>query len=76
MCDDSLSRHTISINQQFAEQLLATYPAANTVPQAITLAADDGVKYKQAIEGDLECYVRALARDEVKRLDRGELADD
>ncbi|WP_160164279.1 hypothetical protein [Natrinema gari] len=44
---------------------MTTYPAANTVPQAILPAAQDGLDYKQAIGTDLESYVRKTVRDEL-----------
>lgn len=65
MCDETTARHTVSTNEQFVEELMTTYPAANTVPQAILPAAQDGLDYKQAIGTDLESYVRKTVRDEL-----------
>ncbi len=72
MTDSTTSKHTVTTNEEFIEELLETYSAANTASQALICAAQDGVQYRQAISGDLECYVRELVRDELET----ETADD
>lgn len=63
MSDNQTSSHTVTIDKQFAEQLCEQYPAATSVPQAIVMAAQDGVAFKQSFDSDLETYVSELARD-------------
>jgi len=65
MTDSTTSKHTVTTNEEFIDKILDTYPAPNTASQALICAAQDGVQYRQAISGDLECYVRELVRDEL-----------
>lgn len=65
MCDDQTARHTVTSNEQFVDSLMATYPAANSVSQAWLMAAQDGLRFQQALENDLESYVRETVRDEL-----------
>jgi|GEM_PF-1907662 len=71
MSDCDTTRHTVTVDEQFADQLLARYPAATSVPQALLMAAQDGVAFKQSFGSDLKTYVDATARESA----RDELTD-
>lgn len=65
MTDNSTTKTTVRVDEQFAEELDSLYPAANSLPQALLHAAQDGVDFRQAISGDPEAFVREVATDEV-----------
>lgn len=58
-------RHTVSTTAQFDEKLMAAYPSASSVSQAICMAADDGLTLRNALDDDLEAFVREVVRDEL-----------
>lgn len=67
MADDNPSRHNVTTTEQFADELLDLYPAANSVPAALLMAAQEGFYHRQVLEQDFETYVRQLVRDELER---------
>lgn len=70
MGDETTTKTTVRVNEQFEDVLKSTYPSATSLPQALLAAAQDGVDFRQAIEGDLEGFVRAVASDEVRDEDQ------
>ncbi len=65
------TKHTVTANEQFVDELCECYPAATSVPQAFVMAAQDGVTFRQSFNSDLEHYIRLT----VKEATREELAD-
>lgn len=71
MGEDSTTKTTVRIDEEYAEKLEAQYPSATSLPQALLAASQDGVDFRSAIENDLETFVRELVRDELDGYDRG-----
>ncbi len=63
MASDETQRHTVTVSKQFAADVCEHYPAATSVAQALAMAAQDGVTFRQAVNTDLKSYVRKTARD-------------
>jgi len=78
MDDSTTTKTTVRLNEQFADEIRDRYPAATSLPQALLAAAQDGVDFRSAIEGDLESLVRDTVADELHDADsaRTLLADD
>lgn len=71
MDDRPTTKTTVRVTDEFEDDLLERYPSATSLPQALLAAAQDGVDFRQAIEGDLEGFVRNTVSDELRSEERG-----
>lgn len=66
MIDEQTKKTTVSSNKLFFEELMDTYPAANSLSQAVLMAAQDGLRFQKAVENDLQTYIRETVTDQVR----------
>lgn len=65
-CPDDTVHRTVSYSEEFETELIDTYPAATSIPQALVMAAQDGVYWRATIGHDFEPLVREIVRDELE----------
>lgn len=63
MSSDETQRHTVTVSKQFAADVCEHYPAATSVAQALAMAAQDGVTFRESFNSDLKRYIRMTVRE-------------
>lgn len=58
------TRRTVTYNEAFEAELIEAYPAATSVPEAIVMAAQEGVWWR-TVGYDLDARVREIVCDEL-----------
>lgn len=65
MPDKETMKKTVSSNKEFFEQLEEEFTSANSISQALLTSAEFGLIFRQAVDNDLETYIRETVRDEL-----------
>ncbi len=69
MTPEEPKRHTVTVSEQFVVELCEHYPAATSVSQAIAMAAQDGLTFRQSVNSDLERYIRMTVQEALEEFD-------